>query len=122
MAKNFVQNGNTIPVTNAGSEVITSGDAVVVGNIVAIAITDIAVEGTGDGFTDGVFQLPKISADVLSQGAAVFISDGTAQASAEGGIYAGIAWEDAPAGTTVVNVKINVGAVPAATEATESGS
>lgn len=116
MAKNFVQNGNTIPLLNAGSEVIASGDVVAVGNIVAIAITDIAVQDTGDGFTDGVFQLPKVSADAFTQGAGVYVSNGTAQASAEGGTYAGIAWEDAATGSTVVNVKINTGAAPAATE------
>ncbi|WP_313687562.1 capsid cement protein [Pantoea sp.] len=113
MAKNFVQNGNTILLLNAGSAAIASGSAVVIGNIVAIAITDIAVQDTGDGFTEGVFQLPKASADVFTPGAAVYVSDGTAQASADGGVYAGIAWED---GTTVVNVKINAGAAPAVTE------
>lgn len=116
MAKNFVQNGNTIPLLNSGSEVIASGDVVVVGNIVAIAITDIALLGTGDGFTEGVFQLPKASADVFAAGDAVYISNGTAQASSVDGVYAGVAWEDAATGTTVVNVKINAGAAPAATE------
>ncbi|MBP2197219.1 DUF2190 family protein [Pantoea cypripedii] len=114
MAKNFVQNGNTIPLLNSGSEVIASGDLVVVGNIVAIAITDIAEQDTGDGFTEGVFQLPKVSADAFTQGAAVYVSNGTAQASAVDGTFAGIAWESAVAGTTVVNVKINAGAAPAA--------
>lgn len=115
MAKNFVQNGSTIPLLNSGSEVIASGDAVVIGNIVAIAITDIAVQDTGDGFTEGVFQLPKASADAFTQGASVFVNDdGTAQASAESGVYAGIAWEGVSAGATAVNVKINAGTAPAA--------
>lgn len=112
MAKNFVQHGMTISILNAGTALIESGDVVVIGNIVAVAITDIVVQGTGDGFTEGVFQLPKASADVFTPGAAVYVSDGSAQASAEGGVYAGIAWEDAAAGASVVNVKINAGAAP----------
>ncbi|MDO6406261.1 DUF2190 family protein [Pantoea phytobeneficialis] len=116
MAKNFVQNGMTISILNAGAEAIASGDVVLIGNIVAVAITNIAVQDSGDGFTEGVFQLPKASADVFTPGAAVYVSDGTAQASADGGVYAGIAWEDAASGSTVVNVKINAGAAPAVTE------
>lgn len=119
MAKNFVQNGNTMPLLNSGSEVIASGDVVVVGNIIAIAITDIALLGTGDGFTEGVFQLPKASADVFAAGDAVYISKGVAQASSVDGVYAGIAWEETASGTTVINVKINAGTAP---DVTESGS
>ncbi|MCZ5455330.1 recombinase RecA, partial [Escherichia coli] len=40
MAKNFVQEGKTIHLVNAGQEPILSGAAVVVGELIAIAITD----------------------------------------------------------------------------------
>ncbi|HBU9578357.1 TPA: DUF2190 family protein, partial [Klebsiella pneumoniae] len=59
MAKNFVQEGKTIHLVNAGQEPILSGAAVVVGELIAIAITDIPGGDTGDGLTEGVFQLPK---------------------------------------------------------------
>ncbi|EFI9873067.1 DUF2190 family protein, partial [Escherichia coli] len=41
MAKNFVQDGTTIELVNAGDHTILSGAAVVVGSMVAVAITDI---------------------------------------------------------------------------------
>ncbi|MEW5290295.1 capsid cement protein [Erwinia papayae] len=119
MAKNFVQEGKTIPVINSGSVAINSGDAVLIGSVVAVAITDIAVQDTGDGLTEGVFQLPKVSTDSLAAGAPVYISDGTVQASATDAAYAGVAWESAATGSTVVNVKINAGA---GISATTSGS
>lgn len=113
MAKNFVQDGMTISILNAGTEAIESGDVVLVGNIVAVAITSIAVQDSGDGFTEGVFRLPKASADVFTPGAAVYFRDGVAHASAAGSVYAGIAWEAAAAGTKVVDVKINASPSPA---------
>jgi predicted RecA/RadA family phage recombinase len=68
MAKNYVQEGKTIPVENAGQEIILSGAPVVIGQMIAIAITDIPGGDTGDGLTEGVFQLPKLAADEISAG------------------------------------------------------
>jgi predicted RecA/RadA family phage recombinase len=53
MAKNYVQEGKTIPVENAGQEIILSGAPVVIGQMIAIAITDIPGGDTGDGLTEG---------------------------------------------------------------------
>ncbi|MDF3830239.1 DUF2190 family protein [Pseudocitrobacter sp. 2023EL-00150] len=114
MAKNYVQDGRTIPVTNAGATEILSGDAVVLGALVAIAITDIPAGFTGDGFTEGVFLLPKLPADDITAGAAVYLKDGQIQLEATDAVAAGIAWENASASTTVVEVKINVVAQSAA--------
>lgn len=107
MAKNFIQEGKTIALTNAGTEEIASGELVVVGDLVAVAITDIAVADTGDGFTEGVFQLPKLAADVIAAGQKVYSLDGTIQLDATDAVYAGYAWEAAAAGDTVVSVKLN---------------
>ncbi len=49
MAKNFVQDGTTIELVNAGDQTILSGAAVVVGSMVAVAITDIPAGEAGDG-------------------------------------------------------------------------
>lgn len=107
MAKNFMQDGNTIPVNNAGTAVILSGSPVVLGGLVAVAITDIPAKEVGDGFTTGVFLLPKLPADVIPVGTDVFIKDGKIQLDKATGIAAGIAWESAGAGETVIEVKIN---------------
>ncbi|HID8434790.1 TPA: DUF2190 family protein [Serratia marcescens] len=106
MAKNFVQNGNTIAITAAVAE-IASGDPVVVGDLVAVAITDIATGRTGDGFVSGVFQLPKLAADIIPAGKKVFIKDGVVQLAATDAVAAGFAWEAAAKDVTVVAVKLN---------------
>lgn len=108
MAKNFVQDGTTIELVNAGEQTILSGSAVVVGSMVAVAITDIPAGETGDGFAQGVFLLPKQSADDIQAGAAVHLNGGIVQLAAEGAVAAGVAWAHAPADSTTVAVKINV--------------
>ncbi|MEX0579290.1 DUF2190 family protein, partial [Enterobacter cloacae subsp. cloacae] len=83
------------------------GDPVVVGKLIAVAITDIPAGDTGDGFTEGVFLLPKVSADAVTAGAQVYLKDGKITIEETDAVAAGIAWEDAGANTTVVEVKIN---------------
>ncbi|HBQ8515281.1 Uncharacterized conserved protein [Klebsiella pneumoniae] len=107
MAKNFVQEGKTIHLVNAGQEPILSGGAVVVGELIAIAITDIPGGDTGDGLTEGVFQLPKLPADEIEAGKKVYFKAGKVQLEATDAVFAGVAWEDAGANSTVIDVKIN---------------
>ncbi|CAI0983786.1 Uncharacterized conserved protein [Serratia liquefaciens] len=105
MATNFVQNGNTIALTATAN--IASGAAVIVGDLVAVAITDIASGRTGDGFVSGVFQLPKLAADVIPAGKKVFIKDGVVQLASADAVAAGYAWEAAAKDVTVIAVKLN---------------
>ena len=107
MAKNFLQEGKTIAITNGTTKAISSGDPVVIGAVIAVAITDIPAASVGDGFTCGVFILPKLAADIVPAGTAVFIKDGNIQLDSKDAVAAGIAWEDAGANATVVAVKIN---------------
>ncbi|QQN35688.1 DUF2190 family protein [Rahnella aceris] len=107
MAKNFVQEGQTISITNTGSSVIESGDPVVVVSLVAVSLVDIAPNETGEGMAEGVFLLPKVSADVIPAGTKVYIAAGKIQLASASAVAAGIAWEDAAAGSAVVKVKIN---------------
>ncbi|HIH2384364.1 TPA: DUF2190 family protein [Klebsiella aerogenes] len=107
MAKNYVQEGKTIPVENAGQEIIPSGAPVVIGQMIAVAITDIPGGDTGDGLTEGVFQLPKLAADEISAGEKVYIKAGKVQLEATDAVLAGVAWENAAANSTVIDVKIN---------------
>jgi predicted RecA/RadA family phage recombinase len=108
MSKNFVQEGKTIPLTNTSADTaLVSGEPVVIGTMIAIAITDIAPGDTGDGFTEGVFRLPKLSTEVVTAGVKVYLKDGNVQLDSTDATAAGVAWEDAGAGTTVLDVKIN---------------
>lgn len=115
MAKNYIEDGNTIPLT-AGDTAISSGDLVLTGDMFAVALTDIDAGSTGTGLAAGVFALPKKKTDEISQGAVVYfdaakITGTIPAANTDTKIHnrtpAGLAWADAPAGAEVVLVKIN---------------
>lgn len=106
MAKNYIQDGNTIEIENTGTKVIVSGALVAIGSMVAVAIADIEAGEVGDGLTTGVFMLPKLSADVVAAGAKVNLKNGKVQL-ADGDVVAGVAWTSAASGTTELAVKIN---------------
>ena len=72
-----------------------------------MAITDIAAGQIGDGFTEGVFLLPKLAADAITAGEQVYLKDGKVQLTETDAVVAGVAWESAGANVTVVEVKIN---------------
>lgn len=107
MATNFRQDGKTIEIENTTGELINSGAPVVIGDMLAIAITDIPAGEIGDGFTEGVFYLPKSGATVIERGARVYFDTEIQAEEDADSINAGIAWEPAGAGDTLVLVKIN---------------
>lgn len=115
MATNYIQAGEVIDYT-AGAD-ISSGDVVVVGNLVGVAITDIANGEVGAVGIDGVWELPKVSAAVIAAGETVNYDvsagefDDNAATAATGDLTGGcVAVEAAGNGDTTVKVKINVGA------------
>jgi predicted RecA/RadA family phage recombinase len=115
MATNYIQAGEVIDFT-AGSD-ISSGDVVAVGNLVGVAITDIANGAVGAVSVEGVWSLPKVSAAVIGAGETVNYDvsagsfDDNAATAATGDLTGGcVAVEAAGNGDTVVKVKINVGA------------
>lgn len=57
MAKNFVQDGNVIDYTAATG--ISSGELVLIGTTLAVAVTDIPAGATGALAVEGVYRLPK---------------------------------------------------------------
>jgi predicted RecA/RadA family phage recombinase len=68
MATNYVYAGETLEYANSGSA-IASGDVVVIGNIIGVALVDIAAtSGTGTVAIEGVFDLPKVDGAVIAQG------------------------------------------------------
>lgn len=109
MATNFVQSGDTLVLTNTGATTIRSGTAVKVGpKVVGVALVDIPAGGAGAAAVEGVFRLPKVSADAIAQGDDLYLTaDGTVTKTATNNTPAGYAFEAAPAGSTTVAVKIN---------------
>jgi predicted RecA/RadA family phage recombinase len=64
--KNFVQPGHNLTLTAAAA--VSSGDILVVGSIVGIALTDAASGAEVEVACDGVFKLDKTSAATLAIG------------------------------------------------------
>lgn len=108
MAKNFVEIGETIDVHNTTDTKIESGSPVAIGELVAVAITDIQADDYGAAMAVGVFSLPKLSTDAITAGKRVYLKDGKIQLDKASAVAAGIAWADAAADTEVVLVKLNV--------------
>lgn len=71
MATNYVNDGTVVTFANTGAA-ITSGSVVVVGELLGVALEDIAAtSGTGAVQIEGVFDLPKVDAAVIAQGEGV---------------------------------------------------
>ena len=68
MANNSQQPGDVMTWTNATGSAVVSGQVVVVGKILAVALVDIANGASGSVALQGVFRVPKASAAVIAQG------------------------------------------------------
>ena len=68
--KNYLQAGTNLSVTVAAA--VKSGDLVVKGQIVGVAMKDAAATEQVTVVTEGVFRLPKITALVIVQGDALY--------------------------------------------------
>lgn len=104
---NKIQAGKVMDHT-AGSN-ISSGDLVVVGVRVGIAVADIASGAVGALEMEGVFEMPKLASDNIAQGALVYwdATPGEITTTASGNTLVGYAFEAAGAATTTCKVKIN---------------
>lgn len=106
MAKNYVQDGNTVRFTATAN--VKSGDVVMLENLVAVAVSDVAQGGVGVGLTTGVFTVKAKAADDIKQGAIVYWSaaDG-ATTTAGSNERLGVAWRASGVSVDTVDVKIN---------------
>lgn len=69
MTSKYVQDGDIMDYANAGSA-IASGAVVAVGNLIGVALADIAAtSGVGSVALEGVFTLPKVTGTAWTQGA-----------------------------------------------------
>lgn len=68
MATNGVNDGTVLQWTNGTGSDVSSGDIVVVGQMLACALVDIASTATGSVKTNYVFEAPKVDAAVIAQG------------------------------------------------------
>lgn len=75
--KNFIQPGEIMEFANSGAA-IASGDMVVVGDRVGVAVVDIAATtGSGSVSMEGVYSLPKTTGQAWVQGDKLFLDTST---------------------------------------------
>ena len=108
--KNYIYEGETLEFANSSGSTITSGSGVLVGTKVGVAATDIANSTTGILDMEGVYEVNKLSTDVVAQGAALYWDDTNKRltVTASGNTYAGYAQAAAGNGATTVLIKLNI--------------
>lgn len=107
MTTKFVQPGEVIDYT-AGAN-IASGQVVLMGARIGVALKSIANGETGPMQVTGVFNIAKLSTDNMAQGALLYWDNTNSRltTTASSNTLAGFAAAAAGASTTSVNIKIN---------------
>ena len=107
MTTKFVQPGEVIDYT-AGAN-IASGQVVLMGARIGVALKAIANGETGPMQVTGVFNIAKLSTDNIDQFALLYWDNTNSRltTTASGNTLAGFAAAAAAASTTSVNIKIN---------------
>jgi predicted RecA/RadA family phage recombinase len=107
MTKKYIQPGEVLDYT-AGAN-IASGDVVLVGVRVGVALADIANGATGPVQVSGVFELTKLSTDAPVQGALLYWDNTNKRltTTASGNTLAGYAFKGAASGLATVQIKLN---------------
>ena len=105
MAKNYMQDGNTVRFTATAA--VKSGDVVMLENLAAISVSDVVQNETGVGLTTGVFTVKAKAEDDIKQGAIVYWSTDGATITAGSNKRLGVAWRASGASVDTVDVKIN---------------
>lgn len=112
MAKNGVNAGDTIEFADAGA--VTSGQVLVIGNLITIAAASYAAAETGVYYTKGRFTVAKLTTAVIAAGEMVMWDasgtnfDDSAATPATGDVTnAAIAAEAAGNGVTSIDVFLN---------------
>lgn len=107
MTTKFVQPGEVIDYTASAN--IASGQVVLMGARIGVALKAIANGETGPMQVTGVFNIAKLSTDNMAQGALLYWDNTNSRltTTASGNTMAGFAAAAAAASTTSVNIKIN---------------
>lgn len=72
MTARFIYKQDRINISNTGTDIIKRGDIVVTGNMVGVALTNVAPNETGVIMTEGIFDIDAVAADVIAVGDAVY--------------------------------------------------
>ena len=104
--KNYIQKGDVLSLT--APYALESGDGFLVGKILAVAETDAAISTSVQGAVEGVFELKKKSADVVTQGMLLNWNDTTKELQIATGDLDGCAKAVAAAGAGLTKVKVKL--------------
>jgi predicted RecA/RadA family phage recombinase len=102
--KNFVQNGNTLPLVMTAA--VVSGQLVNLGKFTGVCAVNGAIGDTVEVAIVGVFSLPKTPADVITQGQALKMIPASGIVDASGTVTFGVAAAAAAAGSTTCLVRL----------------
>lgn len=107
MATNFIRDGATIRHTETPA--VSSGEGVIIGAMLGVAINDIAANTEGEYSVMGVYEMPKLTANVMAVGDVVNWNDSNkefqnATSDLDG---VGVVWKASDGSTTTVQVKLN---------------
>lgn len=112
--KNFVQPGDTLNLT-APAGGVTSGVPVIIGDLFVIPATSAPAGSQFAGKTDGVYELPKVSAQAWGEGAALYYNPATGLFSTGGpGRLVGVAAAAAANPSALGWVRLNSVTLPVA--------
>jgi len=105
--KNYIQEGKTLSLTAPYDR--TSGQGALVGSIFGVAVTDVLSGATGQFTIEGVFEINKLSTDVVTLGLIIYWDDTNKRCTitASGNTKIGAAIEAAGNGVSTVKVKLN---------------
>jgi predicted RecA/RadA family phage recombinase len=104
--KNFIANGKVLEVTATAA--ITSGAAILVGDIVGVPIISAAIGEKASVSIEGVYELPKATG-AIAQGKKVYwiVATSNFTGTAGSNVLAGIAYEAAASADTTVKVALS---------------
>lgn len=107
MTRKYVQPGEVMDYTAAGN--IASGDVVLIGKRIGVALKDIAIGTVGSVQVSGVFELNKLSTDVVAAGDELYWDAGNSRLTLTdtANTLAGYAFAPAGNGVTAVKIKLN---------------
>lgn len=103
----IVLEGRTVDHTPAAAR--ASGAATLIGTKIGVAVADVAISTQGVFYVKGVFELPKLTTDVVTQGAALYWDNTNLRLTltSAGNTYAGYAYAAAGNGVTTAQIVLN---------------
>ncbi|UVA80463.1 DUF2190 family protein [Pandoraea commovens] len=105
--QNAIQRGSTLTLAVAAA--VVSGQAVLIGKIFAVAVTNVAAGQSGEFQREGVFELPVNAPDQVAQGVPLYwdADNKRLTITAQGNTRVGVATEAKAAGGATVSLLID---------------